>query len=899
MEKNHKNRDLSADLLSRRVLALEDRVLYPTLIVAALLAGLFSAILRPWESPESEQTEIVRLYSENWVLRHLDDNPETSDRQNFQSVSEEGILVSNHPALKNSTDVSYISLKNSTGPEIILMRNDSILGRNNALLIPASSLPLLSHQSYGGLQFLGILSLLIAAIIFTQRMILQKLIFKPITILSRTLFTRRVYFATGAMAFDRFGKPLDGRKHFLKNAYHNILHFLNLDHLKQDAILSDNHDRIVQTQRGQVVLERIPEAPHIKLENFSNDELGRVALALEEGFVRQQRYEDLLKDVFECLPKAVIVINHDGQIFYANKTFKFSFKLDDTAVQQLSTLPLSTVLKSQWNFSDSTIARIQGILDGSAPRVSEKITPMMRNGQEIKLSLSVSGFNNHGKRMCVLLFDQPDDTTQSSQFTDAILYTASLQLSSIQRLSFGLQNLNIDQGHSLFSECEHLVDHINGLFDLTHFGQKRYLSQNFEFNIVLFFHDLPSTISSRFPLNLSLHREVPTFVQGDPANLRQCIKTICDSYKEANQETSLKIVVTRQNKNELRVSFESGDKSAIKKHMRVAQLLQRFLPYFKFKIDNESDLLAHEFLSFRFPLLIGSGEKNIFNLTDKDKLDNKNILFLHTGVQASIETDQILAQLTCAEKFRLSTQMSATTTLNDVSHKWNVAVIFTQVSHWHGDESLKAWIKELKLRQIPAIVIPGTPRRGDSRHAIELGFSGYLSRPFVAEELESLLILACHQSFHQSSVGLLTRHSMRDFMQNIGKVLVAHFETRDIEPAESLNANLNRMGFQVSKAQGAHQFFELLHNSEFDFVFVPMQSIGGLKRRVQMALRGQKVINYATDPSTLTPELLRESRVQGWVNLSHTDNPAAVTQAIQEHTLQEVTDISQNLRDIS
>lgn len=894
MARNRTLKELSEALLSSKKVPLEDRVFASLLCLAMVIALLGLGCLQAVEinGISSARQALAKLYVEHWAFQKQPkaNSIDFNDIDSAVTKTHFGLVnLSALPFNLKQTDSNFAIFESPEGQKFAVLRHERALGQTQALIVPHSELASISGNTEEVSFKRGVIVvLMLVAFLIGNRIVLRSLIFKKMDVLTRTIFSRMVYFATGGIAFDKYGGQLDGRLHIFKTFFRQFVHFVQKStqhkskHVPQDA---EPQPPLLRThKKHEIQIERLPQAPQIPVDGFSNDEMRQIAVSLDEGFQKQQRNEKSVCDVFEAVSKPIIALLRDGSIFHANKGYLDLHHCARAGLSRQEYSSIDALLLGQLGLDKELVRRINLIFDQKAPRlVAKEVQVTTLDGSSQKLFLSVSILNFHGRRLIVLQFDDFKTETINTNAEEMIFDVALLQLRTLQKISLMVQRDKKSDNTPVFAEMETLIDQINSLFDITSLNSRRYLVQNVEFNLVTFFRDLPERIGTGRPVELFIPRDVPTFVLGDPSNLRQCIKSIAEAFFEANPTTALKILVGNTNSREILVSFESTNRSPVMRHAKAAGFLQKFLPFFIFKIHDLATAQPHIYQMFSFPLALGKGEMSLLKVDEADKLHNKKVIFLYSGEALDPETQSLYFALQAKKKelVRLKDFSPSQLAISDA----NTLVVFTEGLAWHCDESLHSLVKSASKLQISSLVIPCTPKRGDSRHATECGFTAYLSRPFGIEDFLGLLTLISHSSMRQNQgrLSLLTRHSVRDLMQNVGKVLVAHFHDDDGEPSEALNANLCRLGFKVSRAQTANCFFELLYRTDFDFVFVPDDMSSGLRRRMALSLRGRTLLTYGKPARGGAAPIESENQIAS-SRIRNPEDPAEITRSMHEAT---------------
>lgn len=609
---------------------------------------------------------------------------------------------------------------------------------------------------------------------------------------------------------------------------------------------SQKQEAEAQTKADKVTVERRGREAYVNL----HDEISEIESAVERESQSRQRYERLFVDLFEISPCPLLAFSDEGAVFHANTAFLQMYDVTPSDIHGWRGEKISQILSEKLGAAAGFVKRVEQIVGYSAPRLMGKDFDFKVKGENRLFRVSVSTLVYETKRILVIAFEEDKTSVFSAGTLREVLSEVALaQLKSVQRLSHALgSNVSESVASTVTNECETLLDHVNMLFDISTGNSAGHAKPQVEFNLVNFFKNLVERFGSQQRIEFSLSKNIPLYVCGDPAKLRQCIKVAAEAYFEVNPKCALRIQLgTSSDNGDVVVTFCSSE-GPVARNNEMQSLLEKMSKFFRFQIassnhENEPNV----FLRFSFPLIRSSLRQTQLRMDLGAKLLQKNILFLRTASELDFDASTLLGKLEAQNKEVCGVQEIDFVRIKQ--NVWDAIVIFAHSSLWQKDAHVHRIAERARRENVPVAILTSVPRRGDSVAALEMGLSAYLARPLQQPEFEQLLMLLTDERVFEiiRARGIITRYSMQELNKRSERVLIADFFEQNHAPASALQSNLARFGFKIKRVATETEFFEELAKSQFDFVFYPSDiASSGLRRRLLLSLRRRRSLCYET-----------------------------------------------------
>jgi PAS domain-containing protein len=548
MKKGKSRKDLAENLLTQKLIPLEDRLFLPVFAAAALIFLGLTIFLQEFPTLDAIHRERIALMTgEHWHLKN-GNTPGSIQPISLKSLKDlENLEPYSIVTLKTDLLPEFTARGGENGPLDLIQSEEFYFATFQKtpdeityFAVPVSAIAYHTGKSIPLPAALMTIAISLGSLILAVRLIFRRYVFSHLDIITKTIFARKVFYATGGIALDSSGREIDGRLHIIHSTWQRVRTiFLTLFNLKesakpeQDNTATNPHREDEKAQ--PVTIERIPEAPRIPHENFRNDEIGQIAATLEESYTRHERHQKVLSDLIEAIPCPVLVLEKEGKLFNANSLFLEQQGISREKLVSVSGSETRSLLENHLYFPESLSKRIAHILEQTAPRIIGKefefVSP---RGSKIQ-RVSASTISNYGRRLGIIVLEG-GNSLSAQQLYEIVSELSSQQLAALERLNACIKKLEKLERETAFKACESLIDSVNALVDLTNMNREGNKKSHLEFNLVSFFRNIPSRLTSTSPVDISLSKELPLFVQGNPMHLRQCIKAIVESYYQLNSQ---------------------------------------------------------------------------------------------------------------------------------------------------------------------------------------------------------------------------------------------------------------------------------------------------------------------------------------------------------------------------
>lgn len=433
MKTSRRAEDIARRLLSRKAIPLEERLYLPIAlgaVVVFMMVLLVSAVLDvDFEGQRDDQ--IATSHVDNWALRRevADGNVHLAwTSTSFPEPEAYGVVSETGALSKRFRGRNHAFLDTASGRKVILIRHPLLLGEGQLLVVPAEDVPQLrppnsSEQTRQAL----VLALGLVCYLIVVRLLLRRYVFEKVSLLAQVVYARKVFSVTGGIPYDTHGNPLDGLWHVRTWISERLERMGRLGMLlgrrlqkqalkertRQERGLKEapsrqgQHASTTRTLPGakgrKVLIERVSEPPHVPIERFSNDELGQLALALEEGIIRLARYENQLFGAFQTVPMPTWIFDSQGQIVFLNTLAKESTATEPRTLDDLFEVPRQNSAAGK-----ELVERCLAVAAGSHPRFTRNNVKGFGGG------LRVCSLPAHG-RMYGVLMEMPEQSRQTEQ----------------------------------------------------------------------------------------------------------------------------------------------------------------------------------------------------------------------------------------------------------------------------------------------------------------------------------------------------------------------------------------------------------------------------------------------------------------------------------------------------
>ena len=589
----------------------------------------------------------------------------------------------------------------------------------------------------------------------------------------------------------------------------------------------------------------------ISLDSSQDDEIGELAKSFNKMIEEIHKHQSELlfskerfKNLSEIFPETIYETDLSGRITYANEhgLEQFGYTKEDLE----NGINIRDLVAPQYRsiVTERTIEKLGGIDNGYLEHKGMKKDGSLFHA----LGMSVAIINNGvptGIRGFVLNISQRKEFEEELQKSKKqaeeanvakgqFLANMSHEIRTPMNGIFGFlelletTNLNSTQKEYIReakSSSTLLLNIINDILDFSKIESKKLTIENIHFNLRTTVEDsvslfLPKAKEKNIDIYLMVKATTPEEVIGDPTRVRQILNNLLgnavkftekgdvsltvDSTEEENQTVDLKfeikdtgIGLKKEQIQKLFQSFTQADSSITRKYggtglgLVISKQLAQIMGG---DISVESNEGEGSIFSFNIKLKIAKNnleyKKRFADLSDKNILivDNNDFsrkilmdYLQETGIKIFESTDfgnavtQIISQNTHEDRIDL-------------------IIINHQLPHMDAYEFSNILKNIPNAKNIKLILLSSTYEKGDSHHALEYGFLGYLSKPVKRDELVNCVSLVLQiDQIENLDNEIITKHTIKELKNSLKsnillvedyevnrKIVLKMLETRDL-----------------------------------------------------------------------------------------------------------------------
>jgi len=595
--------------------------------------------------------------------------------------------------------------------------------------------------------------------------------------------------------------------------------------------------RVKHSRKSKILIERLEEKSRFPLEQFDGDEFGQIAFILEEQDRRQKNLRLHWLKSFNTINEPVAIFGTNGKLKHVNLAMVEFLDEIGITTDLVENLNAHAFVSSFLQLDEEIATKLNKVLNQSYPRVCSQTCSIELPEGRRAFRYSISTISNHGERFAVFSLVHEQLLGQNQSVEDVILEQTNNQLKVIHRMQHTLKASVTGKEDAMLHMCDALIDNIHSLLEISNSINPSLASHKVEFNLQQFFRDLQDSVDGVIRLHVEFEKSSPNFIVGDPTHLRQFLKGIFQLCQETSSVGEIFIGASYQSfERFLNLSIRSLDGSAVLRDPALNLFMSHYSPFLSLKGETEDVLDSDEYLRVSISAPAGMNRIESFELD----LSNRHLPSTLMIVSDEILPEDIRKVLESADKANCEWLTPGEILEKKLDVPGVCMLLFINNSQKLKEKQIQKVINHARANQIPSILLSQQPRRGESITALRLGFVTYLTLPVEQDELLKLLILTMNKSVRESvgKLGLLTKHTVRDIIPSLGKVLLGNISKDHQQTGSALTHTLGSMGFNVSEATTVHSFFELLHKGNFEYVICSNEISTGLKRRIQVSLKG-------------------------------------------------------------
>lgn len=639
-----------------------------------------------------------------------------------------------------------------------------------------------------------------------------------------------------------------------------------------------------QSMKSKVIIERLEEKSRFPLEQFDSDEFGQIASILSEQDKKQKNNRLNWTKSFNTVDEPIAIFSSDGQLRHCNLAMESFFDDLEISNELTSSMHAENFLSSILQITGERQEKILRVINQDYPKITSQTCTVEAPEGLRSYRYSIATLNSHGERFAILSLIREQSVGNLQSIEDIILEHSNTQMKLVQKMKDSIAKQYNYSSENLLTLCEALVDNMHGLLEESNNASLATHTNRIEFNLNQFFAELQVSVEGQIGINLNTEKSCPTFIFGYPTHLRQLIKGIIQAFKESNPGRSIQIDVSYDSpKKGLNISVSSPELGRVNRNPSLGLFLSHYNPILALHSFNENELNSYEFSRL---FVAATASKNQIESVES-KLSNRELPGCLIVI-GNREEHQDLNELLSSNNLLTPQWLTAHEVLSMTStiEKTCALIVTDNRSNLKSRQTQKA-INYLRENKVPLVLVSEYPRRGETITALRLGFASYLTFPIDHNEFNKLLMLTMNKSLRERthSIGLLTKHTVRDLIPSLGNVLLGVFSESEQNAGNTLTQSLQEMGYSVSVAHHVHSLFELIHKKNYEYIICSNEISSGLKRRIQVSTKGTPCLVFGTTERGEEAKLV-ESKVtpsaQSWTTINTPESHEAIKVAFSE-----------------
>jgi two-component system, sensor histidine kinase and response regulator len=624
--------------------------------------------------------------------------------------------------------------------------------------------------------------------------------------------------------------------------------------------------------------------------------------------------EETFHAITESASDAIILINSTGVITFWNSAAQKIFNYSSQEI--LGKNLYQFIASNRFHASQMRATKLRrNSNDGSVQHRMLELVAIRKGGAEFPIELNISPLYLHGKQHAVTIIRDiterkkmeeemrlaREEAETASRMKSMFLANMSHEIRTPMNGILGMSTLLLDTEMSAeqrdFTETlqrsgESLLTIINDILDYSKVEAGRMELEQIDFNLRHCVEDVADLLALRaqekgLEFICSLDENIPDFVCGDPGRIRQVLTNLLGNAVKFTEkgEVSLHLGLASSNDKDVAICCEVRDtgigitpkdqKRLFQPFTQVdASTARRFggtglgLSITRLLVEIMGGHIEMESepghgSTFRFTLTLGRAKERVSLPSPIGELAGRYVLAVDDN-----ETNRrlLLSLLTgwgCHCELA-SDALSAMEKLHEAhcaGHPFDMALLDMQMPGITGEELGRLIKQDETLKETRLIMITSLGERGEARRLVQIGFSGYLSKPVRREQLRRCLETVMGFSDEETAVDrpLITSHVLAESRQGSRRVLIVEDNLVNQKVARAM---IEKLGLLVEIASNGREALEKLSNHTFDLIFMDCQmpEMDGYEATACLRNPAYHVLNPNTPIIAMTANAMKGDR---------------------------------------
>ncbi len=405
---------------------------------------------------------------------------------------------------------------------------------------------------------------------------------------------------------------------------------------------------------------------------------------------------------------------------------------------------------------------------------------------------------------------------------------------------------------------DNLLTLINDILDYSKIEAGKLELENLDFDLISLLDDFVATLALRahdksLELLCSVDEDVPNYLCGDPGRLRQILSNLAGNAIKFTEKGEVAIKVFKESSLEdsVRLRFEVCDTGIGIPSDKIKKLFKKFVQadasttrrfggtglglaisrQLSEQMGGETGVESkeHEGSKFWFTVQfrLSALKRSVYPPLLESLTDTK-VLIVDDNL-TGLEIMSTYMRAWGMRPFKANSGPEALQLLyNALSENdpFQMAVIDMKMPGMDGGTLGKIIKSDSRLANIQTVLLTSMGQRGDAKRFVELGFSGYLSKPVRHGELKGVLSAVMSETSQDTSIKntITTRHSIREKLYSFEEVEACILLAEDNPTNQQVAVGiLEKMGVKADTADNGQEVLEALMSKNYDLILMDCQ----------------------------------------------------------------------------